>query len=327
MKNIAIGILLIATLIFGGLYLRQTRETVQAKTNADKVRQQLSESQSSLGQQEEQATSLRRELESARANEAAKAINEKSSGNQPQGAAATAATAPKTNAFAEMFKNPEMKEMIKNQQKIVLGTIIDRNYGKLFSDLKLTSEQSAALKNLILNKQLDAATLGMSMVSGDMDAAKHADAVKQIQTANEATDSQIKELLGSDNYAQFQDYEKSMGERMAVSGFKDQLSGAAALTDDQEQSLIQAMTQERQNFKFTTDLSDKSKFTGDLASVFTEDKVNVYTQELGQLNQQYLVRAQNILSPDQLPVFEKYLATQQTMQKAGLQMAAKMFSH
>jgi hypothetical protein len=96
--------------------------------------------------------------------------------------------------------------------------------------------------------------------------------------------------------------------------------------DDQEQQLIQATTQERQNFKITTDFSDKSKFTGDFASTFTEDKMNGYFQELGQLNQQYLTRAQGILSPDQLTAFEEYLNNQQALQKAGMQMAAKMFA-
>ncbi len=240
MKNIVIAILLIGALAAGGLYLRQTRETVQAQTSADKLRQQLSESQSSVDKQQEQATAARRELESVRANEAAKAQVEKSSATQAQGKTETPA---KPSALSEMFKNPEMKEMIKNQQKTALNAMIDKNYGKLFSDLKLTPEQSATLKDLIVNKQLEAASMGMSMISGDMDAAKRAEAVKQLQTSNEASDAQIKELLGNDNYAQFQDYEKSMGERMAISGFKDQLaSGSASLTGDQEQALLQAMT-------------------------------------------------------------------------------------
>jgi hypothetical protein len=40
---------------------------------------------------------------------------------------------------------------------------------------------------------------------------------------SDAADAQIKEFLGDDNFVQFQAYEKSLGERMAVSGFKDQL--------------------------------------------------------------------------------------------------------
>jgi hypothetical protein len=151
--------------------------------------------------------------------------------------------------------------------------------------------------------------------------------VQEVKTASDTADGQIKQLLGDDGFTQFQTYEKSIGERMALSGFKDQLgSGPTALSDGQEQQLIQVMTQERQNFKFTTDLADKSSLTGDFATMFTEDKMNGYVQELGQLNQQYLARAQTILSPDQYTAFEKYLNNQQAMQKMGIQMAVKMFA-
>lgn len=338
MKNVAIGILLAATVVFGGLYLQQARKAGQAAASADGWQQKTGELQSGLEEQERQTRHLRDQLEEARADAAAKAHEaaqmraalQESLTNQPQPAPAKAAgqtNSRPSNLLSEMFKNPEMKEMIKNQQKTALSAMVDKNYGKFFADLHLTPEQSSALKDLILNKQLGAADMGLSMFSDDQDPAKRAELVQQIKAASDTADAQIKEFLGEDNFAQFQNYEKSLGERMAVSGFKDQLgSGTTPLTDDQEQQLIQAMTQERQNFKFTTDLSDKSKFTGDLASMFTEEKMNVYFQESGQLNQQYLARAQGILSPDQLTGFEKYLNNQQTLQKAGMQMAVKMFA-
>ena len=45
--------------------------------------------------------------------------------------------------------------------------------------------------------------------------------------------------------------------------------------------------------------------------MFTEDKMSVYFQELDRLNQQYLDRAQTILSQDQAAAFGKYLTGQQ----------------
>ena len=337
MKNITIGILLIAAVVFGGLYLQQTRKTNRAQTTADVLQQKVSELQSSLADQEKRTARLRNELEDARIDAAAKIqeaaqLQQTLTASLTNRARAAAQTSARTNAkpsnpLAEMFKNPDMKEMIKNQQKTALSAMIDKNYGQLFADLHLTPEQSSALKDMLLNKQLDAAQMGMSMLSDDLDATKRAELVQQVKAAGDAADAQIKELLGDDNYAQFQSYEKTLGERMAVSGFKDQLgSGPTALTGDQEAQLLQAMTQERQNFKFTTDFSDKSNFSGDFASLFTEDKMNVFLQELEQLNQQYLTRAQGILAPEQLAAFQKYLSNQEALQKAGMQMAAKMFA-
>jgi hypothetical protein len=335
MKNLVIAILVVATVALGAFSVHQTRKAAQTRATTDSLLQQVSQLQSSLDKQKTETARLSDQLEEMRAATAAtirEAVQIRQSlqealTNQARNAAARSSGHTNSNPLAEMFKNAAMKEMIKNQQKTAMGAMIDKNYARLFSDLHLTPDQSAALKDLILKKQLGAADLGMSMFTDDQDPTNRAALAQQIQTAGDAADAQIKDFLGDDNYTQFQDYEKSLGERMAVSGLKDQLgSGATALTDYQEQQLIQAMTQERQNFKFTTDLSDKSKFTGDFTSMFTEDKMNTFFQETGQLNQQYLSRAQQILSPDQLTAFQQYLNNQQTMQKAGMQMAAKMFA-
>jgi outer membrane murein-binding lipoprotein Lpp len=341
MKNLVIGILLITTVVFGGLYFQQSRKATQAQVNAEGLQQKVSDLQSGVEEQEKKTAVLREELDltradvAARAQEATKAretlqsnlASQATLASQSQAATAKTASTNKTSSpLAEMFKNPQMKEMIKTQQKTALGAMVDKNYGKFFSDMHMTPEQSAAVKDMILSKQLAAADMGMSLFSDDMDAAKRAEMVQKIKTAGDEADAKLKEYLGEDNFTQYQAYEKSMAERMAISGFKDQLaSGPNALSSVQEQQLMQAMAQERQSFKFTTDFADKSKFTGDF-SMFTEDKLNTYFQELGQLNQQYVSRAQSLLSPDQAASFAKYLEGQQSMQKVGLQMAVKMFA-
>lgn len=335
MKNALVLTLLAVTVVFGGLYIHQSYKAREAKASAEGLRQQVGDLQSGLQERDNQAANLRDELEQTRADartrEAAQAKLQQSLTNAAGLALAGAAdptNSKSSNPLAELFKNPDMKEMIKNQQKSALGGMIDKNHGRLFSALRLTPEQSSTLKDLILNKQLSAADIEISTMFGnEADPSKRAEMAQQVKSASDAADAKIKDFLGDDNFAQYQTYEKTMGERMAVSGFKDQLSGGpTALTDEQEQQLIQAMTQERQNFKFTTDFSDKSKFAGDFASMLTEDKMNGYFQELGQLDQQYVARAQGILSPDQLTGFSKYLDNQAAMQKAGMQMAAKMFA-
>jgi hypothetical protein len=114
---------------------------------------------------------------------------------------------------------------------------------------------------------------------------------------------------------------------MSISMFKDQqASGPGALTADQENLLVKAMHDERQNFKFTTDFYDQSKLDiSDLGSVFTEDRIKQFEQERKELDQHYLTRAQAILSAEQLGPFEKFLSTQGEMQMAGMKVAIQMF--
>jgi hypothetical protein len=338
MKNLIIGILLIATVVFGGLYFVRTHKVAQEQASLEASQQDVSNLQATLAEQEQKTARLREELDQARADALSRsqAVAQLESAlqqtptNQTSAASAKAtasANGKSSNPFADMFKNPGMKDMIKNQQKAVLGPMIDKNYAKLFADLNLTPDQASAFKDILLNKQMSAAEAGLSMFSGDSDPTNRADVVQQVKTASDAADAQIKQLLGDSGFTQYQTYEKTMSERTAVSGFKDQLgAGPMALTDVQEQQLIQALTQERENFKFTTDFSDKSRFTGDFASMFTEEKISTYLEELGQLNQQYQNRAQTILSPDQMTAFGKYLSSQTAMQKAGMQMAVKMFA-
>jgi hypothetical protein len=183
------------------------------------------------------------------------------------------------------------------------------------------------LKDLIISKQLAGAEAGLSMFGGDMDATKRADLVKQIKATTDDADAKIKDFLGDTKYSDYQSYEKTLAQRMAVSGFQDQVaSGPNALSQSQQDELMKAMSQEHASFKFTTDFSDKSKMDpANFATMFTDDTINTYMQELDQLKNQYVTRAQSILTSDQLTAFQKYMDGQYALQKAGMQMAVKMF--
>src|ERR1051326_2832131 len=183
MKNIVIGILLLTTLVFGGLYLTQNQKASEAKAEAAALRQKLVEMESSVVQHEEQAATLQTRLHETQAKAIAKAeevtqISEALTNRVQTNAKAEEVTqisealtnrvqtnAKAANPLGEMFKNKEMKEMIKTQQKTVLGGMIDKNYGAYFTSLNLTPEQSSALKDLVLNRGLADAEAGMSMLS------------------------------------------------------------------------------------------------------------------------------------------------------------------
>ena len=113
-----------------------------------------------------------------------------------------------------------------------------------------------------------------------------------------------------------------------MSQLKSQLAvaGAAALSSEQENLLVQALSEERQNFKFTTDYNDQSKFTGDFTEYFTDEKLNAYSQERAQLDERSLERARQILTPEQFASYEKFQTAQREMQVNAMRMAAKMFA-
>lgn len=327
----AILLLLASTVVFGGLYLRQNHKTNEAELKVAQLQTKIDELQGQFEQQSQRAESLQTRLNVSHDKVVAK-VEEVSSLQQAitnRVLADSTNKNPMAEAFkgvGEMFKNPDMKEFIKSQQKTAIGAMLDKAYASLYSQLGLSPDQTSALKDLIVNKSLVDAGAGMSMLS-EAESTNRSQIFEQAKIEKDAYDLQIKQLLGDDNYKQFQTYEKSLPDRMAIGMFKDQqASGATPLSPDQEAQLVQLMSDERQNFKFTTDFSDQKKLSGDFASNLTEEKVNQFLQEQGQLNQRYLQRAQGVLSSDQMTSFEKFLGNQSQMQKIGLQMASKMFA-
>ena len=330
MKNLIIAVLLITTLGFGALALKQQHQQKQAQSTIATLQENIADVESQLEQEQKQTSRLKNNLVETRTESVVKSsevANLKEALTNETQAAASAATSNAPSPMAQMFKSKDMRNLIRTQQKMVMGPLIEKSYGSLFNSLSLKPEQTAALKELMVKKSMVDAEMGVSLMAGDTDADKRKEMVKQAKDEKEGIDDQIKQFLGEDNFTQFQAYEKTVPERMAVNTFKDQqASGPGSLTPDQEDQLVKAMSEERQNFKFSTDFYDKSKIDyNDLASMFTEEKINQFEQEQNQLNQQYLARAQSILSAEQLSPFEKFLSNQGEMQRAGMKVAIQMF--
>lgn len=327
MKNAVIVVLLIVAAGLGAVVIQKNQAVAQAEAKRLAAETALKDLQAAKAEQEQQAAALREKLETAQAESAANAgTAAKLTVALTNQVAATVETNTKpANPFAEMFKDPETRAMIKNQQKTMMGGMIDKNYADFFKSMNLTPEQQTAMKDLLLEKMLGGADLGMEMMSGEMTAEQRAELTKKMKEATEAINQQLKELLGAENYSQFETYEKGIPDRMALEQFKGQLTADMALNSNQEQSLLTAISEERQGFKFTTDFSNQQDFSEDMFSKFTEERMTQYFQEQDQLNQRILARVQPILSTDQYNTYAKSLKSQQDMMRMGLKMAASMF--
>jgi RNA polymerase sigma factor (sigma-70 family) len=234
-----------------------------------------------------------------------------------------AQTKPKSsNSMADMLKSPEMKEMMKS----TFALMTEKTYAKFFATANLSAEQTTALKDLLVNRDLAGMDAGLSAMSGENDPAKRQEQAEQVKNATAAIDEQIKQLLGPETYTRFQDYDKTQSERVTIASFKDGSPAGETLNATQEEQLVAAMKEERENFKFAIDMKAQGRATGDYASAFTPEKMQQYSQELDRLNQRYLARAKDILSPEQLDAFGKFLTKQQQAGFASMQMGAKLLS-
>jgi hypothetical protein len=226
----------------------------------------------------------------------------------------------KTNflsGLAGMMKDPQMKEMIRAQQKMMFNKM----YGSLFKYLNWPESEQQALKDLLLDRQMAMADVGMSMMSGSDSDRKQA--VEKSQAIKSEYDKKIQDLLGSQDYPVFQQYEETQPERMQIQMFKDALSGGDALTDQQEDSLIAAMYAERKAAPASPLMNNQSPDPGQ----FTEEKIAETIKQMEQLQQAYAKQAAAILTPAQLEQFTKWQQQWNAMVIGGMKMAAQMFGN
>ncbi len=333
MKNLAITLLTITAIALGVWGLNQQGKIKSQSAQLAQTKAQLTTVKAELEKQNEA-------IEHAKFAAANEKILQQMLADTEMGAAAQSKkaehleqslAAAKTNnpmqGFAAMFKDPNMREMIKSQQKAIMGPMLDKQYGELFRQLNLTPEQTAGLKDLLEKKMLAGTDAGFSMLDNSLNASQRADLAKQVKSQTDDVENQIKQFLGDGNYQAFQNYEKTVPDRTAVNQFSDQLTGTAtALSAKEQEQLTQAMGEARNNFRWTMDLNKPDLARGDYTTMFSEDNINQFAQDKERFDQQFLAQAQRILTPEQLTAFQSYQKTQRELQIAGMKMAAQMFA-
>ena len=62
-----------------------------------------------------------------------------------------------------------------------------------------------------------------------------------------------------------------------------------------------------------------------MAALLTPDNIDKFVSERTEFDNQFLTRAQQFLTPEQLNAYKEFQATQRNLQVAGLKMAGQMF--
>lgn len=220
--------------------------------------------------------------------------------------------------LGKMMKDPAMREMMREQQKAVINMM----YAGLFKDLKLAPEEKDRLKELLTDSQMRNVENAQSLFGDQKDGAA-GDATQAFADAKKQSDTEIKALLGDERFAQFEDYQKNMGERMQLDQFKNQLAAdQQPLREEQSAQLLQIMKEEKAALPpvIPTDQTQAPK-----KDSFTTENIEKQLKWMDDYNQRVLDRAGQVLTPEQLKQYQSFQQQQNSMQKLGLQMAKQMF--
>ena len=206
-----------------------------------------------------------------------------------------------------------MKKMMREQQKQMLNMM----YDPLFKELNLSPEETEELTALMLDNQMNAVEKGTAFLEGSSE--EKSEMQKILAEDKKQFEAQLKDLLGDDRYAQYEDFNKELPDRMALTQLKSQF-GDHPLSEAQSADLLMVMKEERQR---ATE-SGKATPPTDFSAVLSEDSINKYFADQEEINSHVIERASGILSPEQIEVLGRSLTNNLSMQRAGMNMARTM---
>ncbi len=217
--------------------------------------------------------------------------------------------------LTKMTKDPEMRKAMAQQQRMGLNMI----YSSLFKQLQIPPDQEQKLKDMLLEQQM----ANMSQAGALLDTGgNRAEAMQKLGDDQKQRQDQIKQLIGDEKYAQFQDYNQTVGERMML----DQMGGDVALSPEQKDQLLGIVLEEKKNSQINNS-GDPTTSSKDFQNVIgSPEAMDKLLAQQKQVNERVLERSGTILTPDQIRKLEPILNSQLEMQAAGAKMARQMFS-
>jgi hypothetical protein len=227
--------------------------------------------------------------------------------------------------LGSMMKDPKMKEMMRQQQTAVLKQM----YGDFVKARHFSPQQADQFFNLLVEKQMGAMEEGMKAFDDGEKKAETTDSAGAQTLADQKseTDRQLQMLLGDAGYSEYQAYEKTTGERMALTQMRQQLAlNNTPLADEQATTLLQVMVEENAKSPPSPLESGLGNPREKLRVLSDGNNAEQFYQRQAELNQRILDRAGSVLNPDQYSALESYQKQQLEMQKLGMEMARKMMN-
>ncbi|MDF7798159.1 hypothetical protein P4C99_01695 [Pontiellaceae bacterium B1224] len=225
------------------------------------------------------------------------------------------------SSIANMRDNPTMNKIIEASQRGTIGAL----YADLAEYLKLEPEELNYFMDLLMFRQMENVDFGMKLMSGQLSAEERQQMADHLQEVNEEMKEQMKAFLNNPtDYAEFEYYEKTMNERMALSQLDQKLTAIEQpLSDESYRSLLDMMHSEREDFDWSTDLHDQEK--NDIsADRFSEENMQKHTDDISALNEQIFDAAMNMLTPEQFEAFKASLQATTDIQLAQFEMAGQL---
>jgi len=221
---------------------------------------------------------------------------------------------------ADMLNNPEMRDAIRTQIK---AAQINPIYGSLISKLNLSSDKTEELMDLIADRFL-AGTDSIKALNNNNSKDAFKKTMEGIKIKKDEINSQIKELLGEEQYDEYKKYSDTEGERMFTSQFNQQLSFSSipTLSQSQNDELVDIIKEETEASKKNPNYVNIEE-TSPLQ--FDDDTISDVIFQQVDINTRVKNRAEKVLSDVQLKKLEDYQNSYIKQIETGLKISSQMF--
>jgi len=304
----------------------QTARIAQLEASAQEQERTLATYKASIEKLQKTRSDLTRDLHDLSSQSALSQNAQPGIGAVPASSPAADTNAPQKEKqgmggfLSSMMEDPDMRRMMLQQQKTVMETM----YAPLFKQLGLTPEETEKFNQLILTNQMRNMERGAQVMKGMEDPANRAATMEKVTQQQKESEEEMKAFLGEERFAQYREYNESMGDRMALQQFKQQMMNATPLRDDQEFQLQRMMKEEAKNIPPAGADANESLEMRSWSVMVSEEAMDKHFKRQEEINQRVLERARTVLSEEQLAHFGKFQENQVNMQKVGLNMARKM---
>lgn len=335
MKNALLILLAASTLVLGVVCAVQWRQLGKQRTQLAALRSEVEQKTrevAELQSSQELLSRQRREALEQAADLAAKLQTERLAGATLAGRAAAAAEAPDRPAakgkrglgdfFSKMMGDPEMRKMIRESQRATL----DQLYGPLFKQMGLTPEETERFKELMLDQTMRGAERAQSLFAGGL--TNRAEMLATVTAEQKAFEEELRQFLGETRYAQFQEYQQTVGERAQLSQLRQRLTGENALSDAQAEQLLALMKEEKKSVaaELGQAFPSPGQDAANMEAMFSEEGVEKLLRAQETVNQRVLERARGVLSEAQLSAFAAFQTNQLQLMRMGMNMARRFMT-
>ena len=196
------------------------------------------------------------------------------------------------NAFRELLRTPEMKEFMKARQR---GALAD-SYKDFVNQAVLSPQEREKFLNLLAENQMQWIDRGGYRASQS--------STNQFNTTEDNLEADLQKLLGPSRYSQYEAYQKTIGQRMALNQFEQQIAlGETPLQSYQKDQLLQILTEENRNNPLS---GIRQRDMMRTLNALDPNAINQYFEDQHKANERALVRAQTVLNPKQFEQFKEF---------------------